>query len=55
VQQYGINILDGSSGEPFSPDLPSEELLEAAFDAINLQGGEDWIVDFRETNLRLVP
>jgi transposase InsO family protein len=45
VQQYGVNILDGSSGEPFSPDLPSEELLEAAFDAINLQGREDWIVD----------
>jgi hypothetical protein len=45
AQQFGINILDGSPGEPFSPDLPSKELLEAAFDAINLHDGEDWIVD----------
>jgi hypothetical protein len=34
-----------NTGERFSPDSPSEKLLEAAFDAINLYAGEDWIMD----------
>jgi hypothetical protein len=45
TQQHGVNLLDSNTGERFSPDSPSEKLLEAAFDAINLYAGEDWIMD----------
>ena len=40
-----MNFLDSNTGEFFPLEFPSEELLEAAFDAINLHTDEDWIVD----------
>jgi hypothetical protein len=33
---FGINLLDENSGEIHSPKFPFEELLEAAFDTLNL-------------------
>jgi hypothetical protein len=42
-----VNFFDSNIGEFFSPESPSEKLLEAAFDAINLYADKDWIVDSR--------
>ena len=47
MNHYGANILDGNSGEFNSTEIPSEELLEVAFDVLNLQTNEDWIMDSR--------
>jgi hypothetical protein len=45
MNQFGVNILNGNFGEINSFELPSKELLEVAFDALNFQAYEDWIMD----------
>ena len=44
---HGINLLNSEPEGVYFPDLPSEELLEAAFEALSVQSGDEWIVDSR--------
>nr|PNR29113.1 hypothetical protein PHYPA_027805 [Physcomitrium patens] len=45
---HGANLMEETFGEHYSPHLPSEEMIEAALDALSLETGpreRDWIFD----------
>lgn len=44
---YEVNLMNSKPEESYSLELLLEELLEATFKALNIQNGDEWIVDSR--------